>query len=98
MTTVLIHHKVKDFSTWKPFFDSAYQFRHDVGEEGYKIFRSLTDPNDVTLLLRFETAERAQKFIASEKLKAKFNESGVIGEPEVQLLAEVMFARRTAAD
>ena len=51
MITVLIHHKVSDFNVWKPVFDSTFQFRHSMGEDGHKLFRSLTDPQDVTLML-----------------------------------------------
>lgn len=98
MITVLIHHKVSDFTTWKPVFDSAFTFRHSFGEESYKIFRSVTDPNDVTLLLSFATAAAAQKFVDSDALRSRMKEGGVIGEPNVQVLSEVLFARRTSAD
>ena len=98
MITVLIHHKVSDFSTWKPAFDSAFQFRHNMGEEGYKLFRSLTDPQDVTVMISFLTTEAAEKFVNSDMLRERMKEAGVIGEPTVQILAEVLLARRTSAD
>jgi hypothetical protein len=98
MVTVLIHHKVSDFNQFKPVFDSSFQFRHSVGEESCKMFRSLTDPNDVTLMLNFPTADAAQKFVASDTLRSRMNEAGVVGEPNVQVLSEVLFARRTSAD
>jgi len=98
MITVLIHHKVSDFNTWKPVFDSGFQFRHQLGEEGYKMYRSLTDPNDVTLMLNFLSGESAQKFVNSAEFRAKLKEAGVVGEPVIKICAEVLFARRTAAD
>jgi len=98
MITVLIHHKVSDFSRFKSVFDSAFQFRHDNGEESCKILRSLTDPNDVTLMLTFSSAEGAQKFVNSDTLRARMIEAGVVGEPTIHLLAEAYMARRTAAD
>jgi hypothetical protein len=98
MVTVLIHHKVSDFNHFKPVFDSSFQFRHSVGEEGYKMFRSLHDPNDVTVMLNFPTPEAAQKFVASDTLRSRMKEAGVVGEPNVQMLSEVLFARRTSAD
>lgn len=98
MITVLIHHKVSDFNTWKPVFDSTFQFRHSMGEDGYKLFRSLTDPHDVTLMLSFFSAEAAEKFVNSDALTQRMKEAGVIGEPTVRILGEVLMARRTAAD
>ena len=98
MVTVLIHHKVSDFSKFKPVFDSAFQFRHDNGEESGKIFRSLTDPNEVTVMLTFSSAEGAQKFATSDTLRTRMKEAGVVGEPSIHLLAEAYMARRTAAD
>lgn len=98
MITVLIQHKVSDFSRFKPVFDSAFQFRHDNGEESCKIFRSLTDPNDVTVMLTFPSAEGAQKFVNSDTLRTRMIEAGVVGEPNIHLLAEAYMARRTAAD
>jgi heme-degrading monooxygenase HmoA len=98
MITVLVRHKVADFNAWKPAFDSVFSFHHTVGEEAHKIFRSLTDANDVTVMLTFATAEAAQKFVNSDTLRTRMKEGGVIGEPSVQVLSEVMFARRTSAD
>lgn len=98
MITVLIHHKVSDFNTWKPVFDSAFQFRHSMGEEGYKLFRSLTDPQDVTLMLNFLSTEGAEKFVNSNTLRERMKEAGVIGEAKIQILGEVLLARRTSAD
>jgi quinol monooxygenase YgiN len=98
MITVLIHHKVSDFTKFKPVFDSAFQFRHNNGEESYKMFRNIHDPNDVTLMLNFPSADAAQKFVASDTLRARMKEAGVIGEPNIQVLAEAYLARRTSAD
>lgn len=98
MITVLIQHKVSDFSKFKPAFDSAFQFRHDIGEESCKIFRCLTDPNEVTVMVHFPSAESAQKFATSDTLRTRMKEAGVVGEPTVRLLAEAYMARRTAAD
>ena len=98
MITVLIRHKVADFTKFKPAFDSAFQFRQTNGVESYKMFRNLHDANDVTVMLSFPSADDAQKFVASDALRTRMKEGGVVGEPTIQLLAEAYMARRTSAD
>lgn len=96
--TVLVQHKVADFSQWKPVFDSAFLFRKQSGEQAYKLFRDVRDPNDVTLVLEFANVESAQRFIGSETLRSEMKKAGVIGEPSVKYMSEFLLARRTAAD
>lgn len=96
--TVLVQQKVADFAQWKPVFDSAFLFRKQCGEQAYKLFRDVKDPNDVTLVLEFSNVECAQKFIASETLRTEMQKAGVIGEPSVKYMSEFLLARRTAAD
>lgn len=98
MVTVVIQHKVRDFSTWKAVFDAGFDFRHRLGEESHKLFRNVTDPSNVTVISEFPSTESAKKFIESDWLKTRMEEAGVIGEPTIHILAEIFMARRTSAD
>lgn len=98
MVTVLIRHKVADFNAWKAVFDSAFTFRKASGENSFHLFRSATDPQDLTLLFEWDNAERAQQFLNSDRLRQSMKEAGVQGVPEERILFEVFAMRRTSAD
>lgn len=88
MAQILVHHKVEDYKKWKPVFDEHGVFRSENGSKGGKVFRSANDPNDVFVLLEWESIESLQKFSQSDSLKEAMKESGVIGMPEVHFLEE----------
>ena len=86
MIWLLVRHRVADYGTWKPVFDS----HHDTiaaagGQLGY-LMRDAADPNLVSVGIAWESLERAQAFISSPDLKAKMAESGVVGPPDIYVL------------
>jgi len=98
MVHVLLHHKVSDFSRWKESFDSHLSARKHAGEIGFRLFQSVDDPRDVTLLLDWDSVEHARKFMDSEDLRGRMQQAGVVGSPDVQYIQDVHAVRRTAAD
>jgi quinol monooxygenase YgiN len=98
MVHVLIHHKVKDFSSWKAAFDAAFTFRKDAGEVSFRLYQEINDPSDVTLWFEWESAESAEKFTASEELARQMKLAGVEGKIEIRIVRELLAMRRTAAD
>ncbi|HSN70095.1 MAG TPA: hypothetical protein VLT59_01240 [Steroidobacteraceae bacterium] len=94
MIHLLIRHKVRDYTSWKPAFDAHADVRGDFGCLGGTIYRSHIDPNDVTLLLRWSSIEDAERFVASTELRNAMHSAGVVGDPQVAFLEEVTgFAR-----
>jgi quinol monooxygenase YgiN len=98
MVHVLIRHKVADFNSWKAVFDGAFMFRKNAGECSFHLFRDNSDPSDLTLVFEWESSEMAQRFLGSEQLKREMAHAGVLGEPEMRILHEMVTMRRTAAD
>ena len=98
MIHVLVRHKVADFNRWKDSFDSHLNARMHAGELGYRLFQGVGDPREVTLLLDWDSAEHARRFMTSEELRTRMQQAGVVGEPEVQYIEDVRTMRRTAAD
>jgi quinol monooxygenase YgiN len=98
MVHLLIHHKVKDFNSWKAAFDAAFAFRKDAGEASFRLYQEIDDPLDVTLWFEWESAESAEKFVASEELARQMKLAGVEGKPEIRIVHEMLAMRRTAAD
>ncbi|HVO72426.1 MAG TPA: antibiotic biosynthesis monooxygenase [Ignavibacteriaceae bacterium] len=88
MVHILVHHKVEDFKKWKPIFDKHSSFRSENGSKGGKIFQSADNPNDLFVLLEWESIESLQKFSQSDSLKEAMKESGVVGMPEVYFIKE----------
>jgi hypothetical protein len=98
MITVLVHHEVADYPAWKTHFDSDFDYRRQHGECGCRIFHSAGNVNDLTLLLEWDSLERARGFLASDELKSRMAAAGVKGQPRVEYLTELHSLRRSAAD
>jgi heme-degrading monooxygenase HmoA len=88
MASMLVQHQVKDFATWKKIYDSAYEMRTSNGELSDQIFRDASDPNKLTILFKWDSLERAQKWAKSPELKAAMEKAGVTGPPNVSFLFE----------
>lgn len=98
MVHVLVHHKVTDYGRWKESFDSHLNARKHAGEVGFRLFHSVEDPSDVFLLLEWESAEEARKFMSSAELREKMQQAGVQGVPEIHYLESARALHRSAAD
>jgi hypothetical protein len=98
MIQVLVHHQVADYNNWRSVFDAALDFRHHGGECSCRIFRKAGNSNDLILLFDWENMELAKHFLTSDELRERMRQSGVVGVPEIQYLAEMYTVRRSAAD
>jgi len=88
MAHVVARHQVADYSKWKHLFDSASDMRKNGGEQSVRIFRTADDPNNLLLLMEWESIESAQKYIQSEDLRKAMQEAGIVGQPDIYLLNE----------
>ncbi len=98
MINVHIHHKVREFHTWKQAFDAAFDFRKQAGEESFHVYQDIDDPNDLTLWFEWRSAESAEKFLKSDELARRMQQAGVEGKPHFHVLQEYHAMRKTAAD
>ena len=98
MVHVLVRHKVADFNRWKDAFDAHVMTRKRAGELGFRLFHGLEDPREVFILLDWESADLARKFMNSDELRERMQAAGVQGAPEVQYLEDVRAVHRSAAD
>jgi heme-degrading monooxygenase HmoA len=71
--------KVEDYAKWKLAFDAIAPARKASGGaiKG-SLFQDVDDPNEVTVLIEWDTLENARKFIPSDAIKKALMESGVI--------------------
>jgi len=98
MVHVLVRHKVNDYGRWKTVFDAHLTTRKHAGETGCHLFHNLDDPNEVVLLLDWQTIEEARKFMSSDELRQRMKDAGVQGAPEIHYLEDVRAVHRSAAD
>ena len=88
MAHLLIHHTVEDYSKWKPVFDAHSYARSETGSKGGKVFRSVNNPNELFVLLEWDSVENAQKFAFSINIKEVMKNAGVLGTPSIFIVEE----------
>lgn len=86
---MIVIHNVKDYDTWKPFFDGHEQARKDAGFLGHGLGRVVDNKRGVMVWLPTNDLEKAKAFSESKDLKAKMKEAGVAGLPRITLLTTV---------
>lgn len=89
MIYLYVHHKVKDYAQWKKAFDGHAEMRKASGSRGGRLFKDSGDPNEVTVLLEWDSLEQAQKFVGSENLQGVMNQAGVMDEPQIFFLEKL---------
>jgi quinol monooxygenase YgiN len=89
MATMLIQHKVMNFAEWKKGFDAKFELRKSNGELSNQVYQDASDPNQVTVVNKWNSLANAQKFAQSPELKAAMEKAGVEGLPSISFLNEV---------
>ena len=85
---MLVRHKVKDFSAWKPGYDEHLPKRNAAGLTEKYLFQSEQDPNEVIVLFEAKDLESAKAFAASDELRETMQRVGVIDKPDIYFLRE----------
>jgi quinol monooxygenase YgiN len=88
MASMLIQHKVKNFTDWKKVYDSVAGLRASNGELSDQVFRDASDPNKITLIFKWDSLPNAQKWAQSPELKAAMEKAGVDGAPSISFMNE----------
>jgi hypothetical protein len=86
MTYMMIRHKVKDYDVWKPGYDGHLSSREAAGLREVHLLRNINDPQEVVALFEVSDLEKARAFAASEDLKLKMQEVGVMDRPDISYL------------
>lgn len=89
MSYMIVHHTVEDFARWKPYFDSHADVRKTSGSQGGELLRSPSNPNEVTVVFRWDSLDNAQQFAHSPGLAEIMHQAGVMGRPDIAFLEEV---------
>jgi hypothetical protein len=80
---MLVRHKAADFSKWKSVYDAHLSARQKAGLKQEHVLRSIDDPSEVILLFEAEDVQKARELLASDDLREKMQEGGVIDKPDI---------------
>ena len=86
MTTLSIHLKIAEYPKWRAVFDAMDPARLQFGQTGYGVFRSASDPLELTVHTQWPSLERARAYAISPDLKNAMQKAGIISQPEVAFL------------
>jgi hypothetical protein len=85
--TVIVTHAVKEYASWRKVYDADEPNRKTMGFKVWGVYADAKDPNLVTIIGTFPTAAAVDGFMSSPKLKDAMESAGVIGKPDVKVLA-----------
>lgn len=80
---LIVQHRVADFDSWKPAFDAHETARIAAGAKRHWVFTDAGDPNDVVVVIEFDSRAQAEVFLADPSLPEAMANAGVVGEPHV---------------
>lgn len=89
MPAVLIRHRVADFTIWKAVYDEFDFMRRAHGCQGWQLFRSDDEPDEMLILLTWDDLDRARLFAQSDDLREAMTRAGVADEPDLWFLDEI---------
>lgn len=89
MPYIMTRLTVEDQDEWRSVFDENRPFRQEEGSRGGTVFASTENPNEVTVLLEWNSTEDAREFVESDELRERLNESGVRETPEFQIVEKL---------
>ena len=86
MVRMFARHQVADYDAWRKGYD-AFD-RASLGVRSDAVYRSVGDPNEVTVVHDFDDRAAAEAFAGSDDLKAGMAEAGVVGAPSIWITTE----------
>lgn len=89
MAYLIVRHTVEDYAKWKPVFDEHLPVRKSHSVVYEQVFRSVDNPNEITLLFEVSDLKLAREFTETSDLKSVMERAGVIGMPSITFLEEV---------
>jgi heme-degrading monooxygenase HmoA len=90
MPYLLVRLKVEDYQRWKPVFDHDHgTTRERSGSKEGWILRNVEDPNELLILLEWDSVENARRFANADDLREAMQRAGVADQPDVYFLEEV---------
>ena len=81
MVRMFARHQVADYDAWRKAYDTFD--RESLGVRQHAVYRSVTDPNEITVWHDFDDRATAESFASSDDLKAAMTDAGVVSAPNI---------------
>jgi hypothetical protein len=87
MVYLNVRHTVADYEKWRVGFDAHESARRAAGATGVnQVYRDVDDANTVTLIMEWDNAGNARRFLDDPALREVMQQAGVIGMPAVRAI------------
>ena len=83
MIRMFVRHRLADYAAWRDVYDEFDEERRGMGVTHHAVFRSVADPNDVTVWHDFASQAAADSFASLTRLREVMQRAGVQDTPEV---------------
>jgi hypothetical protein len=90
MATVLVLHRVADYSIWRKEYESFEGVQKELGVIDERVYQLKGDSNSVLVLHTFASMSDAEACMESPKLKTAMSQAGVIGQPRIEFFEEAL--------
>jgi hypothetical protein len=82
MSRMIIRHKVRDYSQWRPIFDGQAKIREAAGLSHPRVYHSAEgDKNDIMVVFTIKDREMAKTFAHSLDFSEAMEKAGVMNIP-----------------
>ena len=87
MVYICMRYAVADYAAWRGVFDANVSTRLAAGCTGTtNVYRDVDEPNTVTLVMEWDSAENARKFMDDPALRERMKAAGAVGAPLVRTI------------
>jgi quinol monooxygenase YgiN len=83
---MFVRHDVTDYATWRKAYNAFNSTQQEKGVTAEAVYQSTDNPNDLTVVHDFKSAENAKAFAASNELKTAMQGAGVKGAPTIWIM------------
>ena len=87
MASMLIQHKVRDYTAWRSAYDAHEPARVAAGITNGRVYRKAGEQNDLVILFDVADAAKAITWAAGDDLKTAMQKAGVVGEPTIHVIS-----------
>jgi hypothetical protein len=93
MALLIINHVVGNYETFKEVFLDDEERRRRLGSQGARVYRLAGDPNNIRVVLEFETVEQAREHAEGLELREAIKwATGNVSMPKFEVLEHIMDA------
>ena len=82
-------HKVKDYATWRPYFDGDEERRQSYGIKTLKVLQHTDDPNHVFMMMEVQDMNKLQQLFEDPAMGPIMEQAGALEKPDFTVFNEV---------